>query len=64
MARTKRQAPEQVEESEPVYIETAKMTDAEYLAFVTARASDVSLMAEERLFAMREIGRLRANGVF
>lgn len=61
MARTKK---ESAPEKEPEFIETAKMTEAEYLEFVTARAADVSLQAEERLFAMRELGRLRANGSF
>lgn len=62
MARTKKESAPEVQE--PEFIETAKMSEAEYLAFVTARAADVSLQAEERLFAMRELGRLRANGSF
>lgn len=53
--------PEQPQEVKPV--DQKDMTDREYFDLMSARAADASLIAEERLFAMREVGRLRANGL-
>lgn len=53
--------PKEVEALKPV--DQKDMTDREYFDIMSARAADVSLIAEERLFAMREVGRLRANGL-
>lgn len=47
---------------EPEIIETAKMTDAEYRAFLESRLNDVSLSAQEMILARQELGRLNANG--
>ena len=42
--------------------EPADLPKAEQLARLQAKANDVDLPAHERLFAMQEIARIRANG--
>lgn len=61
MPRGKRNPVDEQPEEE-IVPDVQAMTPEEYMAFLQAKAADVNLQAEERLYAMREIGRLNAKG--